>query len=103
MKDSDGKRTFKLGLIVTHGIQMPKAKPTRSPPTRLPRSLYASQANSTATHPRPKRHPMVKGLILHTLPPFVELSQYNEPPVPGPSRSSKSQLPSHVDALTREP
>ncbi|MBW0554287.1 hypothetical protein O181_094002 [Austropuccinia psidii MF-1] len=24
MKDGDGKRTFKLGPIVTHGIQMPK-------------------------------------------------------------------------------
>ncbi|MBW0565373.1 hypothetical protein O181_105088 [Austropuccinia psidii MF-1] len=38
-----------------------------------------------------------------TLPPFVEPSQYNEPPIPGPSQSPKSQVPSHEDALTCEP
>ncbi|MBW0538676.1 hypothetical protein O181_078391 [Austropuccinia psidii MF-1] len=33
------------------------------------------------------------------MPPFVEPSQTNEPPIPGPSPSSKS----HVDVLTHEP
>ncbi|MBW0548629.1 hypothetical protein O181_088344 [Austropuccinia psidii MF-1] len=27
-------------------------------------------------------------------------SQYNDPPIPGPSQSSESQVPSHEDALT---
>ncbi|MBW0574909.1 hypothetical protein O181_114624 [Austropuccinia psidii MF-1] len=38
-----------------------------------------------------------------TLLPFLEPSQYNEPPIPGLSQSSKSQVPSHEDALTHEP
>ncbi|MBW0535124.1 hypothetical protein O181_074839 [Austropuccinia psidii MF-1] len=38
MKDGNGKRTFELGPIVTNGIQMPKRKPTESPPTRLSHS-----------------------------------------------------------------
>ncbi|MBW0469042.1 hypothetical protein O181_008757 [Austropuccinia psidii MF-1] len=31
-----------------------------------------------------------------------EPSKYNEPPIPGPSKSSKSQVPSHDDALPHE-
>ncbi|MBW0471763.1 hypothetical protein O181_011478 [Austropuccinia psidii MF-1] len=38
-----------------------------------------------------------------TLPPFVEPSQYNEPPIPGSSQSSESQLPSHEDTSACEP
>ncbi|MBW0522759.1 hypothetical protein O181_062474 [Austropuccinia psidii MF-1] len=38
-----------------------------------------------------------------TLPPFVEPSQNNEPPILGPSKASDSQLPSHESALTIEP
>ncbi|MBW0503450.1 hypothetical protein O181_043165 [Austropuccinia psidii MF-1] len=38
-----------------------------------------------------------------TLPPFVEPSQHNEPPSLGPSQCSEPQVPSHEDALTREP
>ncbi|MBW0469884.1 hypothetical protein O181_009599 [Austropuccinia psidii MF-1] len=36
-----GKRTFELGLIVTHGIQMQKTNPTESPSTSLSHSIYA--------------------------------------------------------------
>ncbi|MBW0520194.1 hypothetical protein O181_059909 [Austropuccinia psidii MF-1] len=89
MKDGDGKRTFKLGPIVTHGIQMPKTKPTKSPPTRLTHSMYALQAKPAATHSRPKWHPMVGG----------QPSQHNEPPIPGPSPSSKPP----EDILTCKP
>ncbi|MBW0486556.1 hypothetical protein O181_026271 [Austropuccinia psidii MF-1] len=42
-------------------------------------------------------------LLILTLPPFLEPSQYNEPPIPGQSQSSKSQVPSHEDALACEP
>ncbi|MBW0475993.1 hypothetical protein O181_015708 [Austropuccinia psidii MF-1] len=45
MKHGDGKRTFELGLIIIHGIQTPKKKPTKSPPTRLTRSTYALRRN----------------------------------------------------------
>ncbi|MBW0492142.1 hypothetical protein O181_031857 [Austropuccinia psidii MF-1] len=38
-----------------------------------------------------------------TLPPFVEPSQYNEPPIPGLSQSYESQVPSHEDAMACEP
>ncbi|MBW0468642.1 hypothetical protein O181_008357 [Austropuccinia psidii MF-1] len=62
--------------LVTHGIQTPKTKPTKSPSTRYSSSSYAFKL---------------------TLPPFVE------PPIPGPSQFSKSQVPSHEDALTFEP
>ncbi|MBW0548200.1 hypothetical protein O181_087915 [Austropuccinia psidii MF-1] len=58
MKDGDGKRTFKLGPIVTNGIQTPKTKPPESPPKRLSHSQFALRANPTATHSRPKWHPM---------------------------------------------
>ncbi|MBW0468121.1 hypothetical protein O181_007836 [Austropuccinia psidii MF-1] len=34
---------------------------------------------------------------------FHEPSEYNAPPIPGPSQSSKSQIPSHEDASTRQP
>ncbi|MBW0571428.1 hypothetical protein O181_111143 [Austropuccinia psidii MF-1] len=34
---------------------------------------------------------------------FCKPSQYNEPTIPGPSQSSKPQVPSHEDALTCEP
>ncbi|MBW0556096.1 hypothetical protein O181_095811 [Austropuccinia psidii MF-1] len=38
MKDGNGNRTFEIGPIVTNGIQTPKTKPPKSPPTRLSRS-----------------------------------------------------------------
>ncbi|MBW0583428.1 hypothetical protein O181_123143 [Austropuccinia psidii MF-1] len=34
---------------------------------------------------------------------FCKPSQHNETPIPGPSQSSKSQVPLHEDALTCEP
>ncbi|MBW0470032.1 hypothetical protein O181_009747 [Austropuccinia psidii MF-1] len=37
------------------------------------------------------------------LPPFVEPSQNNELPIPGPSQTSDSQLPSHENDLTCGP
>ncbi|MBW0538869.1 hypothetical protein O181_078584 [Austropuccinia psidii MF-1] len=70
MKEGNGKRTFKLGPIVTI------TKPTKSPSTRLTRLIYALQANPTATHSWPKdlsREP----------------SQNDEQPIPGLSPSSE--------------
>ncbi|MBW0486554.1 hypothetical protein O181_026269 [Austropuccinia psidii MF-1] len=106
MKDGDGKKTFKLGLIVTHGIQTPKTKPTKSPTTRLSHSLYASQWLEDLFCSKQKA---ITLLIIAfnaselTLPPFVEPSQYNEPPIPGPSQSSKSPVPSYEDIPAHDP
>ncbi|MBW0593553.1 hypothetical protein O181_133268 [Austropuccinia psidii MF-1] len=48
MKDGDGKRIFELGLIVTNGIQMPKAKPPKSPRQDSPvPSLPCKQTRGT--------------------------------------------------------
>ncbi|MBW0501496.1 hypothetical protein O181_041211 [Austropuccinia psidii MF-1] len=79
MKDGNGKRTFEVGLIITHGIKTPKTKPSKSPATRLLRSFELA------------------------LPPSVEPSQYNETPISGTSQSSKSQVQSHEDTMTHEP
>ncbi|MBW0460595.1 hypothetical protein O181_000310 [Austropuccinia psidii MF-1] len=58
MKDGNGERTFKLGLIVTHGSQMSKTAPTESPATTLSCPSYDLQENSAATNSRPKWHPI---------------------------------------------
>ncbi|MBW0475018.1 hypothetical protein O181_014733 [Austropuccinia psidii MF-1] len=34
---------------------------------------------------------------------FRKPSKHNEPPIPGPSQSSKTPLPPHEDAMTHEP
>ncbi|MBW0572890.1 hypothetical protein O181_112605 [Austropuccinia psidii MF-1] len=67
-------------------------KTTESPPTRLTRSTYATQANPVETHSRHEWHPMVGGLI-------PKPSQLDEPPISGLSPSSKPPK----DVLTREP
>ncbi|MBW0548910.1 hypothetical protein O181_088625 [Austropuccinia psidii MF-1] len=77
MKDVDGKRTLKLGLIVPMGFKF-QTKPSKSPAIRDSCSLYALQANS-ATPDKP--------------------SQPNEPPIPGPSQPSEPR----EDTLTCEP
>ncbi|MBW0494005.1 hypothetical protein O181_033720 [Austropuccinia psidii MF-1] len=69
--------------LVTHGIQKPKTKPTKSPPKRLTHSTYASQANPVA--PDGQR----------TYPAHIE------PPIPGPIPSSKP--PEDVPTCEPEP
>ncbi|MBW0541691.1 hypothetical protein O181_081406 [Austropuccinia psidii MF-1] len=73
--------------LVTHGIQLPKTKPTEYPLTRLTHSMYASQEKLVETHSRPEWHPMP--------------SQHNEPPIPGLSPSSEP--PEDVPTREREP
>ncbi|MBW0530035.1 hypothetical protein O181_069750 [Austropuccinia psidii MF-1] len=90
MKDGDGKRQFELGPIITMSCHpwysnakvfffllisflfmqsyllfsiTHRTKTTKSPPTRLTRSMYALQANPAATHSWPEWHPIVGGLI----------------------------------------
>ncbi|MBW0582328.1 hypothetical protein O181_122043 [Austropuccinia psidii MF-1] len=86
MKHRNGKRKFKLGMIVTMGFKHQiKKNPTKSPLTRHSHSWYASQSKFVGTDSRPKCHPMVGGLV------------------PFPSQSSEFQVPSHEDASTCEP
>ncbi|MBW0469224.1 hypothetical protein O181_008939 [Austropuccinia psidii MF-1] len=82
MKHGNGKRTFELGLIVTHGIQTPKhrKKQTKSPiPNCLMSKLCGNQLQAQVA---PDEH-----------------SQPDEPPIPGPSPPSKP----HEDVPTCEP
>ncbi|MBW0495460.1 hypothetical protein O181_035175 [Austropuccinia psidii MF-1] len=83
-KHGNGKRPFKLGLIVTHGIQTPKTKPTKSPPTRLTRSTYASHGNPLQAQVAPDKP-----------------SQPHEPPIPGMNPSSEP--PEDVPTCEPEP
>ncbi|MBW0518941.1 hypothetical protein O181_058656 [Austropuccinia psidii MF-1] len=92
IKDGNGKRTFKLGPIVTNGIQTPKTKPTESPQKESPAPSLPHE--QTPRQPTPGR----RGTQwLEEL--FCESSQTKEPPIPGPSPSS--QPPEEVP--TREP
>ncbi|MBW0563495.1 hypothetical protein O181_103210 [Austropuccinia psidii MF-1] len=86
IKDGNGERTFKLGPIVTHGIQMPKTKPTKSPVPSLPREKTPWQLT-----PGPSGTQWSEDL-------FHEPFQTDEPPIPGPNPSSKP----HEDIPTRE-
>ncbi|MBW0496224.1 hypothetical protein O181_035939 [Austropuccinia psidii MF-1] len=72
--------------LVTHGIQTPKTTPTKSLPIRFTHSMYASQANPTATHSWSEDL-------------FHKPSQHIEPPIPSPSPSSKPP----EDVATCEP
>ncbi|MBW0478745.1 hypothetical protein O181_018460 [Austropuccinia psidii MF-1] len=96
MKNGNGKRTFALGLIVTHGIQMPKTKPTESPATRL--SCFSYSLGKTPPQPTPGPSSTQWSEDL-----FHEPSQHNEPPFPGPLQASDSQLPLHEKDLTSCP
>ncbi|MBW0537246.1 hypothetical protein O181_076961 [Austropuccinia psidii MF-1] len=68
---NNGERTFKLGPIVTHGIQMPKTKPTESP-----------QQDSPV--PQPSRHdePPIPGSSPTSKPPEDILTREPEPELP---------------------
>ncbi|MBW0519592.1 hypothetical protein O181_059307 [Austropuccinia psidii MF-1] len=73
--------------LVTHGIQTPKTKPAKSPITSLP-------CKQTPRQPTPGQSDTQWSGDL-----FREPFQTNEPPIPGPSPSSKP----HEDVPTREP
>ncbi|MBW0513789.1 hypothetical protein O181_053504 [Austropuccinia psidii MF-1] len=84
MKDGDGKRTFKLGPIVTMGFKRQKQNPPNPPnKTHLFNVCLASKPRGTQ---------WVEDLS-------CEPSQHNEPPIPGPSSSAEPP----EDILTREP
>ncbi|MBW0472942.1 hypothetical protein O181_012657 [Austropuccinia psidii MF-1] len=84
MKDGDGKRTFELGPIVTISCH---------PWDSNAKDLF---------HGKEATFPLLISTFDSselTLSPFVEPSHPNEPPIPGPSQSSKS----HEDVPTCEP
>ncbi|MBW0481607.1 hypothetical protein O181_021322 [Austropuccinia psidii MF-1] len=138
IKDGDGERTFELGPIVTHGIQMPKFSfsslthftshnHTDFSPLRIEQNqpspllqdspVPSFPCKQTLRQPTPGpsgtqwledlfcgKQPKVHLISTFdsselTLPAFVEPSQSNEPPIPGPSPSAKP----HEDNMTCEP
>ncbi|MBW0523929.1 hypothetical protein O181_063644 [Austropuccinia psidii MF-1] len=86
MKDGDGKRTFKLGLIVTHGIQMPNLPHKQTPRQPTPGPSGTQWSEDLFFHKQPKFH-LISTLdsSVLTVPPFVEPYQTEEPPIPGTS------------------
>ncbi|MBW0526838.1 hypothetical protein O181_066553 [Austropuccinia psidii MF-1] len=80
--------------LVTHGIQMPKTKPTKSPPQDSP--IPRLPCEQTPQQPTP-------GLSgtrwLEDL--SCETSQHNEPPIPGPSPTSEP--PEDIPTFEPEP
>ncbi|MBW0558746.1 hypothetical protein O181_098461 [Austropuccinia psidii MF-1] len=96
MKDGDGKRTFELAPIitmsVTHGIQMPNL-PREQTPQKLTPGPSSTQWSEDLFHGTTFNSSEL------TLPPFVEPSQTNDPPIPGPSPSFEP----HEDVPTHEP
>ncbi|MBW0475743.1 hypothetical protein O181_015458 [Austropuccinia psidii MF-1] len=100
MKDGNGKRTFELGPIVTHGIQTPNlpCKQTPRQPTPGPSGTQWLEDLFCGKQPKFDLISTFDSSEL-TFPPFVEPSQTNQPPIPGPSPSSEP----YEDVLTCEP
>ncbi|MBW0511155.1 hypothetical protein O181_050870 [Austropuccinia psidii MF-1] len=87
MKDSNGKRTFELGPIVTHEQDPPNPPQQDSPVQYMPCEQTPRQPT-----PGPSGTQWSEDLSR-------EPSQHNEPPIPGPSSSSKPP----EDVVTSEP
>ncbi|MBW0485863.1 hypothetical protein O181_025578 [Austropuccinia psidii MF-1] len=112
MKDGNGKRTFKLGPIVTMSchpwdsntkLNSPvPCMPCKQTPWQPTPGPSGTQWSEDLFHGKKPPFPF---LILPfasselTLPPIVEPSQHHEPPIPGLSQPSES----HEDALAHEP
>ncbi|MBW0470998.1 hypothetical protein O181_010713 [Austropuccinia psidii MF-1] len=120
-KDGDGKRTFELGMILTmfchqwdSNAKLKQNQPNRPqqdcPVTSLPcekaprrptSGMSGAKWSDDLLHSKqPKSHLIATFNSSElTIPPFVEPSQTNEPPIPGPSPSSKP----YEEVTTHEP
>ncbi|MBW0478311.1 hypothetical protein O181_018026 [Austropuccinia psidii MF-1] len=78
MKDGNGKRTFELGLIVTHGIQTPYIEQNQpnTPRQDSPVPSFPCKQTPQQPTPGPSGTQWLEDL-------FREPSQTNEPPIPG--------------------
>ncbi|MBW0490352.1 hypothetical protein O181_030067 [Austropuccinia psidii MF-1] len=95
MKDGNGKRTFELGMIVTTSCHPWDSNVKQPTP-----GLRGTQWSKDLFRGKQKTIPfLISSFDSSELTP----SQHNEPPIPPLSQSSKSQVPSHEDALTHEP
>ncbi|MBW0520860.1 hypothetical protein O181_060575 [Austropuccinia psidii MF-1] len=115
MKDGDGTRTFELGPIVTMSSHPwdsnAKNKTHQIPHNKRPcfliclaRKLCGTQWSEDLWRSTQQAIPFLTLTFDSselTLPPFIEPSQYNEPPIPGTSPSSKP--PEDVSACEPEP
>ncbi|MBW0472188.1 hypothetical protein O181_011903 [Austropuccinia psidii MF-1] len=97
-KDGNGKRKFELGMIITiscHPWDSNSKQPTPGPSgTQWLEDLFHGKQQAISF--------LILAFALSelTFPPFVEPSQHYAPPIPGPSQSSDSQLPSHENNWT---
>ncbi|MBW0517478.1 hypothetical protein O181_057193 [Austropuccinia psidii MF-1] len=103
MKDGDGERTFKLGPIVTMSFH-PWDSNSKFSPLRIeqnqPNPLQQDSPIASFPHEQTLQQPTPGPSGTQWLEDLLcEPSQTNEPPIPGPSPSSKS----HEDVLTCEP
>ncbi|MBW0550147.1 hypothetical protein O181_089862 [Austropuccinia psidii MF-1] len=97
MKDGDGKRTFELGTIVTMSCHpwdsnAKKKNPPNPPQQDSPIQCIPCKQTLQQPTPGPSGTQWSEDL-------FHKPSQHDEPPIPGPSRSSKPP----EDDLTCEP
>ncbi|MBW0578614.1 hypothetical protein O181_118329 [Austropuccinia psidii MF-1] len=94
MQDGNGKRTLEPGpispFLVTNGIQTLKTKPTKSP--QKDSHIPHMPCKQTLRQPTPGLSGTKWSEDL-----FCDPSQNNEPPIPGPSLSSKppEDVPTH--------
>ncbi|MBW0577298.1 hypothetical protein O181_117013 [Austropuccinia psidii MF-1] len=98
MKDDNGKMTFEVGPIVTMSCHPwdSNAKKTLEQPTPDPSGTQWPEDLFCGKQPKIHLISTFDSSEL-TLPPFVEPSQTNESPIPGPSPSSESHedIPAH--------
>ncbi|MBW0511958.1 hypothetical protein O181_051673 [Austropuccinia psidii MF-1] len=100
MKHGNGKRTFEIGSIVTHGIQMPNL-PRKQTPQQLTPGLSGTQWLEDLFRSKKPKFSLIYTFDSSelTLPPIVEPSQPNGTPIPCPSPSAEP----HEDVPTCEP
>ncbi|MBW0544882.1 hypothetical protein O181_084597 [Austropuccinia psidii MF-1] len=116
MKDGDGKRTLKLGQIVTMSCHPWDSNAKPNPPQQhSPISSFPCKQTPRQSTPGPSGTQWSEDLFCSkqpefhlistfdsselTVPPFLEPSQMDEPPIPGLSPSSKP----HEDFPNHEP
>ncbi|MBW0505329.1 hypothetical protein O181_045044 [Austropuccinia psidii MF-1] len=99
MKDGNGKRTFKLGLIVTMSFHPGDSNTKRTKPTKSPRQdSPVPHIPHEQTLPQPTPGPSGTQWLEDL---SHKPSQHDEPPIPGPSPSSKP--PEDIPSCEPEP
>ncbi|MBW0465579.1 hypothetical protein O181_005294 [Austropuccinia psidii MF-1] len=99
-KDGNDKRTFKLGLIITISCH-PSDSNAKAPNPPQQDSLVPCMLHKQTMQNPLQVQVQPNGWCTYSA--VRKPSQRDEPPIPGLSQSSESQLPSHEDISTCEP